>query len=98
LITGKTFVSDAAASTVGSAPALLAVVLADAELVDDGDAAADWTALELETLLLPQPAARTTPAITVIAAVPRRAQAALTRLVSLSECQNAGSLQKSWRR
>jgi hypothetical protein len=84
-------VSEAAASTVGVDP----VVLADAELVDGADAAScDW--LELEAPLLPQPAARADTPITMNAAETRRAEVVRKRIVSLSKRQNPGTLQKSW--
>jgi hypothetical protein len=95
-ISGNTFVSDAAASTVGPDPFALDVALADAELVDGADAADGCDAVEPEALLLPQPAERADTPITMTAGKTRRAEVALKRTVSLSERQNPGILHKSW--
>jgi hypothetical protein len=74
-------VSDAAASTVGADPTALEVVLDDAELVGGADAAGE--ALELEALLLPQPAASANAPIMMTAAEMRRAEDARKGIVSL---------------
>jgi hypothetical protein len=72
-ISGKTFVNDAAASTVGTDPRPLDVVVAGAEL----DVAAGCEAVELE-LLLPQPTASADTAIAITAAEIPQAEFALT--------------------
>jgi hypothetical protein len=90
-ISGNTFVSDAAASTVGVDIPLPVVVLAPAP--DDVVGAAE---LELEPLL-PQPAASADTAIVMAAAEIRRVQGVLIKTIaSLSLRQDAGTLMESW--
>ena len=92
-ISGNTFVSDAAASTVGTEPPPLAVAVAVAEL----DVVAADDDVELELLLLPQPAASADTAIVITTAEIRRVEAALNKTTaSLSARQNPGTLTESW--
>ena len=94
-ICGNTFVSDAAASTVGTDPPLSDdVLVAGVEL--DVVAAGEDVELELE-LLLPQPAARADTATAISTDQKRRAQIDLiTTMASLSARQNPGTLTESW--
>jgi hypothetical protein len=93
-IFGNTFVSDAAASTVAPGPLVLDGVLEDELLAD----AAGCAPVELDELLLPQPAARADTAVTMVAAQMRRDKNELKGIPSLYERQNPGTLPESWRR
>jgi hypothetical protein len=97
-IIGNTFVSDAAASTVGTEPPVLAAGLAGAEFVVDTDVVAREAAeLELLLLLLPQPTAAVNTPIAMITPNPRRAEVAPNkRTASLIARQNPGTLTKLW--
>jgi hypothetical protein len=92
-IIGNTFVNDAAASTVGTEPPPLGVVVAATELVRvaaGGD-------VELGLLLLPQPAANADTPIVMTRAEKRRAELALAKTTaSLFIRQNPGILTESW--
>jgi hypothetical protein len=68
-------------------------VLDDALLAD----AAGCSAIELDALLLPQPAMRADTAVTMIAAQMRRDKNELKGIPSLYERQNPGTLPESWR-
>lgn len=88
-IWGNTFVSDAAASTVGTDPPLLDDVLVELDVV------AAAAGVELELLLLPHAASADT-AIAASTGQKRRAQIDLITTASLSVCQNPGTLTESW--
>ena len=91
-IIGNTFVSDAAASTVGTEPPPLDVVVAVPKL--DVVAAGEDDELEL---LLPQPTASADTAIAMTTTEIHRPEVALTRKTpSLSARQNPGTLTESW--
>jgi hypothetical protein len=93
-ICGNTFVSDAAASTVGTDPPLLDDVLVAGPELDVVAAGAD-VELELE-LLLPQAASADT-ATATSTGQKRRAQIDLiATMASLSTRQNPGTLTESW--
>jgi hypothetical protein len=93
-ICGNTFVSDAAANTVGTDPPLSDDVLVAGLELDVVAAGAD-VELELE-LLLPQ-AARIDTAIAISTDQNRRDQMDLiTTMASLSARQNPGTLTESW--
>jgi hypothetical protein len=93
-ICGNTFVSDAAANTVGTDPPLSDDVLVAGLELDVVAAGAD-VELELE-LLLPQ-AARIDTAIAISTDQNRRDQIDLiTTMASLSARQNPGTLTESW--
>lgn len=86
-ISGNTFVSDAAASTVGTEPPALEVALADAEAVVDDDVAADCEAVVLELLLLPHAAASAETPIAIKTTTNRAEVALNTRTAFLTHAR-----------
>lgn len=93
-ICGNTFVSDAAANTVGTDPPLSDDVLVAGVELDV--AAGEDVEVELE-LLLPQPAARAHTATAISTDQNRPDQIDLiTTMASLSTRQNPGILTESW--
>jgi hypothetical protein len=93
-ICGNTFISDAAANTVGTDPPLSDDVLVAGVELDV--AACEDVEVELE-LLLPQPAAMAHTATAINIDQNRRDQIDLiTTMASLSARQNPGTLTESW--